>query len=107
MSNNKNSVTLSTIPLDAITSIKVSGEFHKRIVSVYISLVSRFTKEQSELYIKHVTEQTVDKLETEEDQINAVSLHTMIVLINDLEQAFKASDLIKEEVVEIPKEAKE
>ena len=91
--------TISTIPLEEKTTIEVSGFFHKKLVSAYLCLSSKMTKEQMEIYIKHATDNTIKELPTEEDQINAVSLQTLISLIYEIENSFKNEGKLSEESV--------
>jgi len=96
-------ITIDTIPPEAITTIKVSGMFYKKLMSVYMSYFSKLDQLKVIELGKAIGTAKIDEL-PEEDQQDAVSLQTFTILLRTLDEAFKADGLMVPEEHEIPNE---
>jgi hypothetical protein len=94
--------TAYTVAPESIISLDVSGHFYKRLTALYFNLVKKIEPEDFEKISIALNESTVDKLESEQNKMDAHSLETMLVLMGNIELKFKEGDFIKKQDVEIP-----
>lgn len=95
---------VAVIPNDAVTTINISGQFYGRIAGVYFNLVSKYSKEELTKLLKAVNDDKTRELPTEQEQLDAQSLETLLILTRGIEMAFEKSDKITQEEVEVPTE---
>ena len=96
-------ITLDTIPPDAVTSIKVSGLFYKRLMSLYVSYFAKIDQAKAQDLGKAIGANKIDDL-PEEDQMDAVCLQTLTILLKTLDDSFREDGLMVPEEFKAPTE---
>lgn len=95
-------VIIQAIQPDAITEIKLSGLFHKRLVSLYFNYASKFEPNKFKELCEYIAKDEIDKITNEQDKIDSYSIYTLLILLNEIENSFNKAGLIKPEEVEVP-----
>lgn len=95
-------VSLHTIPVDSLVEIKVSGQFHKRLVGLYFNMVKKLDEEKFNELSGYLVRKELDKITNEQDLIDATSFETILILLTELETAFQKKGVITLEEIEVP-----
>lgn len=99
MSDNKH--TLKVIPFEAITSIKFSGAFYKRIIELYMFTASKLSREDLVKILAAVKENKVKDLPDGLKE-NGYNLETILQLSETLENAFIEDKSVVDHTIDLP-----
>lgn len=97
-------IKVPSIPEEAVVTLKVSGSFHRRILGAYFNYAKKFEPQKFEELCKAVAKSEIGKLEDGQDQIDAFTIETLLILMNGIETEFSAKGLITEIEMEAPSE---
>lgn len=96
-------VSIPVIKPESIIELKISGAFHKRLVAAYFNYTKKFEPKKFEELCIALGNRQFDSL-TEEERVDAYTIETWLILINDVEKHFTAAKLVDAEEVEVPSE---
>ncbi|HPQ79805.1 MAG TPA: hypothetical protein PLG47_05095 [Candidatus Dojkabacteria bacterium] len=101
MSNTKK-VKIQAIQDNAITELKVSGYFHKRLVGLYFNYVNKFEPNKFKELCEIIGKNEIDKITDEKEKQDAFAIQTILILLREIENNFNEAGLIKPEEIEVP-----
>lgn len=97
-------VKVPAIPREAIVSIDISGAFHRRILGMYFNYAKKFEPQKFDELVKAVAADKVNTLENGQDQIDAFTIETMLILMNGIETEFRSKNLLTDTDMDVPTE---
>ena len=95
---------MPAIPEEAVVSINISGAFHRRILGMYFNYAKKFDPQKFDELVKAVSTNNVGSLKDVQDQIDAFTIETMLILMNGLETEFRNKNLLTETEMDVPSE---
>ena len=95
-------VIIQAIQPDSITEVKFSGYFHKRLIGLYFNYSSKFEPNKFKELCEIIGKNEIDKIKDEKEQVDAYSIQTILILLNEIEGSFNQAGLINPQEIEVP-----
>ena len=91
-------VSYSTIPEDALIDIKVSGQFHRRLITLITLLGETVSLDEFKAVLESIKENKPS------DKLFEFNVHTILMLIYEIETEAKKQNKLTTAEIEVPEE---
>lgn len=95
-------IKVPSIPEDAVITLKISGAFQRRLIGAYFNYAKKFEPQKFEQLCKAVAVSEIGKLEDGQDQIDAFTIETLLILMNGIETEFRNKGLLTQVDMDVP-----